>query len=306
MVRRQGRYAALRPRVPPGVPPLTRRAHTDKDRENYLGHSILAPVGRWQKNKDITWYNKGKTDEEARALELKQIKEQEEDALAVALCVPHLSSIVPLDTHTPIAEALLQLRARPPARPPRRPRPSTRTLPSSPRRPRTPQGTLGGRRRTLARRIGQPGARRRPRTRTGTTSRPAVDGTATTASAGTTASGGTSGTALRPRVGGRATSARMRETVTASDDGRGHLRHHRAGTCEPAAGGTGVGPPRAGDEFATAPVFHFYTPQTRREGCRALAPTASRVRCGASDLQLPSCRLAARATGTSGKYDRSC
>lgn len=56
---------------------------------------MLAPVGRWQKNKDIHWYGKeggaGGDDAEARAQakkeELRRVKEAEEDALSVALSV---------------------------------------------------------------------------------------------------------------------------------------------------------------------------------------------------------------------------
>ena len=65
-------------------------------RENYLGHSLMAPVGRWQKGRDLSWYAKPDSenadDQDAairaaneRKEEIRRIKEAEQDALAKAL-----------------------------------------------------------------------------------------------------------------------------------------------------------------------------------------------------------------------------
>lgn len=66
---------------------------TSDRRDHYLGHSVMAPTGRWAKGRDLTWYAKGDkaaidSEAEARKEEIRRVKEAENDAMLHALGLP--------------------------------------------------------------------------------------------------------------------------------------------------------------------------------------------------------------------------
>lgn len=86
----------------------------DSQRENYLGHSLMAPVGRWQKGRDLNWYAKPDTPAtqsaaESLTEEKRRIKEAEEDAMLAAMGLPVPQRVSTNVNLTPLGEKSSQV-----------------------------------------------------------------------------------------------------------------------------------------------------------------------------------------------------
>ena len=53
----------------------------DKDREFYLGHSVKALTGRWQKGKDVYWYTRDKGGDDVARAEIEAVKQREKELM---------------------------------------------------------------------------------------------------------------------------------------------------------------------------------------------------------------------------------
>ncbi len=63
------------------------------DKDYYLGASVKAVSGRWQKDKDVFWYTKDKSSGTARQDEIQAVKEKEQALMNQALGIPHSSPV---------------------------------------------------------------------------------------------------------------------------------------------------------------------------------------------------------------------